>query len=161
MNPRYICFSACLLIASCGTDSNEESLVSIPLAGTRLVGAYTLVNYLFEYGDGTRYDPSILKLTGTLNIGPDSSYLEGIRVGNDSTPTQGKVTGVRVGSDKDKGELDLTLVSGDSTTSNISTFSFRKDTLVLVTEVSKESDNSKKGFRETDYFLPDSLVTAP
>lgn len=158
---RKLAFFTLLLITGCGTDGNEGTLVSVPLGETRLTGAYTLVDYLIEYGDGTRYDPSILKLAGTLAIGADSSYRESIRIGSVSSPTSGKIVQIKTANGKDEGELLLTRVSGDTTTSHPVSFSFRNDTLVLVTEVSAENPDPKKGFRETDYFLPDSLISVP
>lgn len=147
------------VLAGCFTSTGDEELIEIALSDTRLVGTYSLVDYLFEYGDGSRLDPSILIVTGNLFIRSDSSYLQGIRVGNDSTPTPGRIARIRVwGRDAERGELELTLEQGASTSTGISSFFFRHDTLVLVTEVSKERDAAKKGFRETAYFAPISVV---
>ncbi len=149
------CLAACLIIwlAACATGNDEDTLRSVPLAETALIGGYDLVDYLFEYGDGARLDPFVLKITGTLSIGADSAYLESIRVGNDSTPTKGKITQVKLNGNRDGGELRLTLDGSDSA-AGTSVFSFRHDTLMLVTEVSKQRDVAKKGFRETAYYLP-------
>jgi hypothetical protein len=144
-----------MLLAACSTGSDGDSLRSVPLADTGLAGNYDLVDYLFVYGDGFRLDPSVLEVTGTLYIGADSAYREGIRIGNDSTPTSGKITSVRVGSSVDQGDLLLTL--DGSAVVGVTGFSFRHDTLVLVTEVSKERDSEKKGFRETAYYARQRL----
>ncbi len=152
---RLAVFTAGALFAGCFTSSGEENaLVSAPLSSTRLAGAYSLVDYLFEYGNGQRLDTHSLKLTGTLSIRADSTYLEVIGVGKDSTPTQGRIAQVHViEGDNDRGELLMTLDGADSTASGKSAFSFNTDTLVLITEVSKERDTAKKGFRETAYYL--------
>ncbi|MDQ2999664.1 MAG: hypothetical protein M3Y08_00175 [Fibrobacterota bacterium] len=150
--------SAALLVG-CFTSAGDEELIEVALSDTRLVGTYSLVDYLSVYGDGLRLDPSILTVTGNLFIRTDSSYLQGIRVGNDSTPTPGRIARIRVeGRNADRGELELTLEQGASTSTGISSFSFRHDTLVLVTVVSKERDAAKKGFRETTYYTLISAV---
>jgi hypothetical protein len=146
-------------LAGCFTSSDDgDSLVSARLSETRLIGGYLLVDYLFEYGDGARYDPSNLPLTGSLSIGTDSAYLDRIVIGKDTTDTEGRIAGLKTESgDKDRGELLLTLRGADTAASGKSVFSFRHDTLMLVTEVSKERDASKKGFRETAYYLREAI----
>ncbi|MDB5102561.1 MAG: hypothetical protein JWP91_250 [Fibrobacteres bacterium] len=157
---RSAVFLTAAILAGCFTASDEgESPVSVPLSDTRLAGSYALADYLFEYGDGGRLDPSILKVTGTLDITGDSVYREGIRVGEDSTLTTGRIMQVLIlGGDRDRGELLLTLGQGDSSASGKTAFSFRHDTLVLVTEISKERDAAKKGFRETAYYSRESAT---
>lgn len=155
-------FLAAVLVAGCSTGGDEPSYASVPLAATRLAGAYTLVDYLFEYGDGARLDPTILKLTGKLYLSPDSGYLEGIRVGEDSTPTRGRVLAVLVrDGDPDQGRLTLDLAQADSSAPGESAYAFRHDTLVLVTEVPKARDAAHKGFRETAYWTRDPGPAAP
>lgn len=147
-----------LILAACSTDGGGDGteFVSIPLASTRLVGTYTLVDYLFEYGDGKRADPSIVPLTGTLSIKSDSVYLEEIVLAAVTTPTKGRILKVLAqDGDPDKGQLELDLEQGDSAAVGKSDYTFRHDTLVLVTEVSKERDSSKKGFKETAYYRRD------
>jgi hypothetical protein len=149
------------VLTGCFTSGGDDDWVEVALSGTRLVGTYSLVDYLFEYGDGSRLDPSILLVTGNLFIRTDSTYLQGIRVGKDSTPTQGRISRIRVEeTDADKGEMELTLEQGSSASTGTSAFSFRHDTLVLVTEVSKERDTAKKGFRETAYYARISAAGA-
>lgn len=148
-----------LMIGACGTGGDGDSLESVSLADTRLAGGYSLVDYLFEYGDGVRLDPSVLTVTGTLAIGEDSSYQEGIRVADDSTPTTGKITRLKANSSRDAGELELTLAGGDGSAKGITAYAFRGDTLILITEVSKARDVSGKGFRETAYYFREK--TAP
>jgi hypothetical protein len=145
--------SAVLLFAACGTEDDGPALSSVALSDTRLAGSYTLADYLFEYGDGGRFDPSNLKLTGTLVIGEDSAYAEGITLGADTTPTNGRITRILAEPGGKAGELTLTLDGADSTQSGMTEFSFRGDTLTLVTEVSKERDVSKNGFRETAHYV--------
>jgi hypothetical protein len=153
MKPSFRLLLAPLILFACTTGGGGVEYVSIALAATRLVGTFTLASYLFEYGDGARLDPSILKITGNLFIRSDSSYLEGIRVGNDSTPTQGRILKVAAeDGNVDKGILTLDLDQGDSSATGTSRYSFRHDTLIQVTEVSKEQDASKKGFRETKWW---------
>lgn len=152
---------AAILMAGCGTGSDEDALVSVALAGTPLAGSYVLADYLLEYEDGNRLDPSVLPVTGTLTIRPDSSYLEDIRIGGTSTPTKGRIARILASGDGAAGELELTLEDGDASTAGKSAFSFRKDTLVLITEVSKERDVSKTGFRETAYYARDSRAGEP
>lgn len=155
-------FLAACLLASCTTGGGGVEYVSVALAATRLVGTYTLVDYLFEYGDGARLDPSILKIEGKLYIRADSTYLEGIKVGADSTPTEGSILKVAAeDGNVDKGILTLDLDQGDSSATGTSQYSFRKDTLVQFTEVSKERDASKKGFRETKWWIRDSSAANP
>lgn len=162
MTRKSILLLSAFLLGACSTGNDESSLVSVSLADTRLAGDYTLVDYLFEYNDGRRYDPSIVKLTGTLIVTADSAYLEGIRAGNDSTLTKGIITQVMVSQgNQDIGELQLTLEAGDSLAAGKSSFTFHRDTLVLVTEVSKERDVAfKTGFRETAYYARDPVINA-
>lgn len=160
MKPSIRLIPAALLFAACTTGGGgRPEYVSVSLAATRLIGTFDLVDYLFEYGDGARLDPSILKITGRLYIRADSSYLEGIKVGNDSTPTQGRILKVAAeDGNVEKGILTLDLDQGDSSATGTSKYSFRRDTLVLITEVSKERDAAKKGFRETAYYARDSAA---
>ncbi len=147
-------FTSAALLVGCFTSSDDgDSLQSVPLASTRLTGGYDLVDYLFESG-GVRLDTSLLKVSGTLIIGPDSVYRESILVDGGPTKTSGRIAEIRTASgNKDNGEVFLTLDNADSSAAGKSTFSFRQDTLMLVTEVSKERDTAKKGFRETAYYL--------
>jgi hypothetical protein len=155
---------SCLALAGCFSSSDEdEKPVSVTLASTRLIGHYTLVDYLFEDGEGGQLDPSIVKVTGTLEINADSTYLAGIRVGADSTPTRGRITLVKARpGNRDAGVLYLTLESASDTgasSAGTSDFAFRGDTLVLITEGSRDGDATKKRFRETDYYLRVPAVT--
>ncbi len=145
------------LFDACSTDSGSDpEFVSVTLAATRLKGSYTLVDYLFEYGDGQKYDSSLIKVTGTLSISADSAYVEGIRVESDSTTTKGHILKVlAMGGNVEKGQLELDLDQGGAAAVGKSDYAFKHDTLVLVTEVSKERDASKKGFKETAYYRRD------
>jgi hypothetical protein len=142
-------------LAGCFTDSgDEETLESVELSATGLIGDYRLVDFVYERGDGVRLDTSNLDVSGTLVISPDSVYRETIVIEAVTTPTLGRIARLRaVRGDKGKGELVLTLADADSSASGTSTYAFHRDTLTLVTEVSKERDAAKKGFRETAYYL--------
>lgn len=151
-----------VLLIGCLFSSGGELDKSRPasLSETRLVGAYSLVDYLFEYGDGQKFTPAIIKITGTLSMTPDSLYLERIWVGTTPTPTdtKGKITKVElIGSGNAKGLITMTLDQVDSTQTSSGAFSFRADTLVLIIAVPKERDALKKGYKETIYWLPDSI----
>jgi hypothetical protein len=157
---RLAVFALCLAACTTGGGNGTE-FASIDLSATRLIGTYGLVDYLFEYGDGQRLDPSIVALTGTLHLTADSTYREGIRVsGSDSTTTRGRILKVLAeNGNPEKGRLTLDLDQADSSAVGESGFAFRHDTLVLVTEVSKERDATHKGFRETAYWKRDSTLT--
>lgn len=150
-------FPAALFIAACTTGGGGGTeYVSVALAATRLVGTYTLVDYLFEYGDGNKYDPSILKLTGKLYVRADSTYLEDIVIEGKATPTGGNILKVAAeDGNVEKGNLTLDLEAGDSSAIGISRYAFNGDTLKLSTEVSKERDASRLGFKETKWYARD------
>jgi hypothetical protein len=157
--PSALFLGAAILIAACGTDDGEPDLSPVALAETELAGSYTLADYLYEYGDGGRLDPSVLQITGTLVIGIDSAYEEDIKVGAENTLTAGRITGILAAPGRKAGELTLTLDGSDASHAGKTGFSFRGDTLTLITEVSKELDVSKKGFRETAHYVRDPAAT--
>jgi hypothetical protein len=151
-----------VLLTGCLFSSGGEQEKTRPatLGETSLVGAYSLVDYLIEYGDGQKYTPDIINLTGTLSMTPDSVYLERIWVATTPTPsdTKGKITKVElIGSGNAKGFITMTLDQVDSTQTSSGAFFFRADTLVLIIVVSKERDALKKGYKQTAFWLPDSI----
>ncbi len=151
-----------VLLTGClfSSGGEQEKRRQAALSETMLVGAYSLVDYLFEYGDGQKFTPAIINITGTLSITPDSVYLERIWVPTTPTPsdTKGKITKVEmIGSGNAMGSITMTLDQVDSTQTSTGAFSFRHDTLVLIIAVPKERDALKKGYKETIYWLPDSI----
>jgi hypothetical protein len=150
------------LLTGClfSSGGKQETLRQAALNETKLVGAYTLVDYLLEYVDGQKLTPAILSITGTLAITADSGYHERIWVATTPAPsdTKGKITKVElIGSGNAKGSITLTLDQAALTQTSTGAFSFHADTLVLTIVVSKERDVLKKGYTETIYWLPDSI----
>ncbi len=151
-----------ILLTGClfSGDGEKETRRQAALHETRLIGAYSLVDYLIEYADGQKYTPAIISITGTLSITADGSYLERIWVATTptATDTKGKITKVElIGSGNAKGSITLTLDQVDSSQTSTGNYSFRSDTLVLIIAVPKERDALKKGYTETIFWLPDSL----
>lgn len=148
------------LLTGCLTSGGGDSSRIVALGETGLVGKYVLVDYLYEYSNGQTYNPAILKIEGDLSIQSDSAYSERFLIGTDPTPHDYKGRVVEIRSDdaaNGRGGLKLSLDQGDSTatsTSGLSTFSFRGDTLVLVTST---QDGESRGFKETDYFKRDTV----
>jgi hypothetical protein len=138
-------------------DPSEPSLTPATLDETGLEGLFDLIDFRIEYTDGTVIDTSRVKITGLIQVSPDSAYIQRIWVNLASTDTKGRITGIEAQpGNRQKGRLTLTL-EGTTVPGEID-YELRGDTLIWMTEIEPSQPGKSDGFKETGRYLRNPVI---